>query len=79
MDWDQVKKKGNPNYKGENVEPIDLLKDGGMLRDFALGSIIKYAYRNRNRLGVPINRRDMEKVIHYSEILLAIKEKRGGR
>ena len=60
-----AKKKGSEHYKTGGVEPIDLYKAGGMLRHFALCNIIKYAFRNRNL----INPKDMDKIIHYAEIL----------
>lgn len=73
-EWREVKQKGNPLYKGRGVEPIDLIKEGEMLRDFALGSIIKYSYRNRRAIEKPINQRDVDKIIHYAE-MLKISEK----
>lgn len=66
MTWNQLKKKGSKHYKRGKVEVIDLLKDGGMIEDFARGSIIKYAYRNRPG--------DIDKIIHYGEMLKVINE-----
>lgn len=63
------KKKGSQHYKSGKVEPIDLYKAGDMLRDFALCSIIKYAFRNRKNIVTRINKKDMDKIIHYAEIL----------
>jgi hypothetical protein len=40
-----------------------------MLRDFALASIIKYAFRNRSHGVVDVNKRDMDKIIHYATML----------
>jgi len=65
----ELRMKGADHYKTGGVEPIDLLRDGGMLRDYALGCIIKYAFRNRQMLGQEIVRSDMEKIRHYAEIL----------
>ncbi len=73
MKWSDIKKKGNVEYKGQTVEPIDLMREGGILRDFAIGNIIKYAYRNRRDVcgGLDIDKQDIEKIIHYAEMLLA--------
>jgi len=64
-----VKRKGSDHYKTGGVEPFDLLESGGILRDFAIGNIIKYAFRNRSQLGRPISKSDMDKIIHYAEVL----------
>ena len=69
LTWDDIKKRGSDHYKTGGVEPIDLYKDGGMLADFALCSIIKYAYRNKD--GVFVSAKDMDKIIHYAEMLKA--------
>lgn len=50
---------GSDHYKTGSIEPIDLYKSGGMFQDYALTSIIKYAFRNRKEL----NRTDYDKVI----------------
>jgi hypothetical protein len=50
---------GSKHYKTGSIEPIDLYKSGGMFQDYALTSIIKYAFRNRKEL----NRTDYDKVI----------------
>ncbi len=67
----RVKEKGNPLYKTGKVEPIDLIRDGGMLWPFALGNIIKYAFRLRSNQYPEGPGKDLEKIIHYAEILLA--------
>ena len=74
--WTELKKRGSEHYKKNPnvIEPIDLYRDGGILRDFAVGSIIKYAYRNRKEIGQPINPKDMDKISHYAEMLLALQE-----
>lgn len=56
---------GSDHYKTGGVEPIDLYKAGGMFRHFALCCIIKYAFRNRDK----VNERDMDKIIHYAKML----------
>lgn len=72
--WKKVKENGAKHYKTRGTEPIDLMRSGGMLRDFALGSIIKYAFRNRTEVCGKINREDLRKIMHYCEILLACEE-----
>ena len=67
--WEGLKNSGSKHYKGGGIEPIDLYKSGGILRDFAIGNIIKYAYRNRKDFSAKINKEDMEKIIHYARML----------
>ncbi|RLE36898.1 hypothetical protein DRJ17_07665 [Candidatus Woesearchaeota archaeon] len=71
---EHLKQKGSEHYKVDGVEPIDLMRSGGMLRDFCIGNIIKYAFRNRSQLGRPISKKDMDKIIHYAEILKALAD-----
>ena len=66
-EWREIKSVGSEHYKTEGVEPIDLIKDLGLLRNFALANIIKYASRNAKSVGVRI--KDMNKIIHYAEML----------
>lgn len=68
-DWILLKTKGNYRYKSGGVEPIDLFKNGDMLQDFALGCIIKYAYRNRSKVSELPSIDDLDKIIHYAEML----------
>lgn len=70
--WDTLKQSGSNHYKTGGVEPIDLYRAGGMFRDFALCSIIKYAFRNRNP-EEPISEKDMLKIIDYAQKLIASK------
>ena len=73
MSWSELKQSGSDHYKtGGGVEPIDLYRAGGMFRDFALCSIIKYAFRNRNP-EEPISLKDMNKIIDYGQKLLATR------
>jgi len=72
--FSMLKKKGSDHYKTKGVEPIDLIKSGGILRDFAIGCIIKYAFRNRSEVQRPISISDMEKIIHYAEMLKVLAE-----
>lgn len=68
--WEDLKNKGSDHYKTGKIEPIDLYKSSGMLRHFVLGNIIKYSFRNTD-LSKPINKSDLQKVIHYAELLIA--------
>lgn len=74
MTWEEIKKMGSDHYKSEGVEPIDLLREGEILWEFAIGSIIKYAYRNREQeVMVEMEDKtikDMEKIKHYADMLI---------
>ena len=70
--WQEIKQGGNEQYKTHGVEPIDLYRDGGILQDFVIGCIIKYAYRNRSqtkREPANINPNDIKKIKHYADML----------
>ena len=73
MKWEDVKQLGNEKYKGDgkSVEPIDLYRSGGALRHFCVCNIIKYSWRNRDG---KINTKDIDKIIHYAEMLRCIAE-----
>ena len=66
-----LKKKGGDHYKTGKTEPLDLIRDGGRLWPFALGNIIKYAFRLRLSQYPEGPKKDLDKIIHYAEILLA--------
>ena len=74
--WEELKKQGQEHYKTGGVEPVDLYRAGGMFNDFALCSIIKYAFRSRNEeqvnQGLFIN--NMNKIIDYAQKLKASVE-----
>lgn len=71
LDWVELKKQGSEHYKTDGgVEPIDLYRAGNMFRHFALCSIIKYAFRNRDT-EEPVRTSDMLKIIDYSKKLIA--------
>jgi len=72
--WEEIKERGSGHYKSPTVQPIDLFRAGGMLRDFAIANIIKYAYRNRRESDKPINVKDLEKIKHYADMLIFISE-----
>ena len=63
--WDTLKREGAAHYKTGLVEPIDLYRAGGILKPFAIGCIIKYAYRQRERISVS----DCDKIIHYAQMI----------
>lgn len=72
--WDKIKRKGSKHYRG-GVEPIDLFRHGRLLYPFAIANIIKYAYRSREPYSVDKVVDDMNKVIHYAEMVKAtVKE-----
>jgi hypothetical protein len=68
--WEYAKEGGSDHYKTGGVEPIDLYREGGMFRDFALASIMKYAFRNR-RSGGLLSISDLDKIIDYATKLKA--------
>lgn len=71
--WSELKQDGSKHYKTNGVEPIDLYKSGDMFHDFALASIIKYAFRSRKgeNLDNATFEKNLKKIIHYTELLLA--------
>jgi hypothetical protein len=73
MTWEELKQRGMGHYKTGQIEPIDLYRSSGMLRHFALGNIIKYAFRNANQ-NEPVNLKDLEKIKHYAEMLIVEHE-----
>ncbi len=78
--WKELKQEGSPHYKthsggqSPHVEPIDLYKAGNLFSSFAICSIIKYAFRistySRETKSDEVER-DIRKIIHYAELLLA--------
>ena len=71
--WEELKQQGSEHYKTGGVEPVDLYRAGGMFRDFAICSIIKYAFRSREGVDVGIESfcANMDKIIDYAEKLKA--------
>lgn len=72
--WDELKKTGSSHYKTYGgVEPVDLYLAGGMFQDFALCSIIKYAFRSRSSevITQEVFNSNMDKIIDYAEKLKA--------
>ena len=60
---------GTDHYKKGNIEPIDLTISKGMIEDFCLGNIIKYASRFKQTE----NLTDLKKVSDYAHILCGAK------
>lgn len=73
-EWDNLKKHGSQHYKTGGVEPIDLYQAGGMFLDFALCSIIKYAFRSRMSMDIDKATLDknLDKIIDYAQKLKAV-------
>jgi len=72
--WVELKKQGSEHYKTGGVEPIDLYRSMGILRGFAIASIIKYAARNAGTgrpEDNPVSVKDMTKIKHYADLLIA--------
>ncbi len=61
---------GGSHYKGGGVQPVEFIHDNGI--GYIEGNIIKYAARWRDKGGI----QDLEKIIHYTEILIELE---GGR
>jgi hypothetical protein len=74
--WEELKQQGESHYKTCGVEPVDLYRAGGMFQDFALCSIIKYAFRSRAQEGINQETffKNMNKIIDYAEKLKAAQE-----
>jgi len=71
--WSELKARGSIHYRTGGVQPIDLYRDLGIFRDFAIGSIIKYAARNIacGPDAPKVNASDMKKIIHYAQLIIA--------
>lgn len=72
--WNVLKSRGAEHYKTGLTEPIDLLHSGGILQPFAIGNIIKYAYRQREAISLS----DCDKIIHYAEMLKFLAKEAAG-
>jgi hypothetical protein len=72
-EWTKLKRQGSNHYKTGRTEPIDLYLAGDMFQDFALCSIIKYAFRSRQDqyLDVAKFNSNMDKIIDYAKKLKA--------
>lgn len=77
---------GSEHYKHTKIEPMDIIVEEGMLLDFCLANIIKYAARYKKDLNTKkkIDCLDnLKKVADYAHILcgyeISLEEKRNGR
>jgi len=75
-EWQRLKQQGSEHYKASGTEPIDLYASGNMFQDFALSSIIKYAFRSRKEMNLDTELfcKNMDKIIDYAQKLRAFYE-----
>ena len=71
--WNDLKKQGSEHYKTNGTEPVDLYAAGNMFHDFALCSIMKYAFRSRREMNLEtaLLIKNLEKIIDYAQKLIA--------
>ena len=71
--WNELKSAGSDHYKTGSTEPIDLYVSGSMFQDFAISSIIKYAFRSRKEMHLESRKfqENMDKIIDYAQKLKA--------
>jgi len=60
---------GSAHYKGGGVEPLDLMISKGIIEDFCIGNMVKYATRFKHTR----NLEDLKKVSDYSHILAGVE------
>lgn len=67
-EWQRLKQNGSEHYRTGGIEPLDLYVAGDMFQDFALSSIIKYAFRSRKDqyLSAQQFNSNMDKIIDYA-------------
>ena len=72
--WEELKSIGSVHYKTGGTEPVDLYAAGNMFHDFALCSIIKYAFRSRREMNIDkeLLNKNLDKVIDYAQKLKAL-------
>ncbi len=59
------------HYKSKGIQPIEYIHANNL--NFSEGSIVKYITRWRDKGGV----KDLEKIKHYVDLLIAMEEKYG--
>lgn len=69
-DWEELKAQGSDHYKTGGVEPIDLYRNLGLFRGWAICEICQHALRNRIE-GRESFQSDMDKIIDYAQKLKA--------
>lgn len=60
---------GSDHYKEGGVEPLDLMIAKGMIEDFCIGNMSKYAFRFKKTR----NLEDLKKVSDYAHILCGVE------
>ena len=60
---------GSEHYKEGGIEPLDLMISKGIVEDFCIGNMIKYATRFKKTQ----NLNDLKKVSDYAHILCGAK------
>ncbi len=72
-EWNRLKEQGSAHYKTGEVEPIDLYVAGQMFHDYAVSSIIKYAFRSRRSEPLESAKfaQNMDKIIDLAQKLKA--------
>lgn len=63
------KQVGGSHYKNYDIQPIEFIQRNAL--PFIEGSVIKYVCRHREKNG----RQDLEKAIHYLELLIELEYK----
>ena len=66
---DYCQTEGSSHYKEGGVEPLDLMLAKGVIEDFCIGNMIKYAVRFK----VTRNLDDLKKVSDYAQILAGVE------
>ena len=66
---DYCQTEGSEHYKEGGVEPLDLMLAKGVIEDFCIGNMIKYA----TRFKVTRNLDDLKKVSDYAQILAGVE------
>jgi hypothetical protein len=56
---------GSEHYKGNDIEPFDLIHAQGLAENWCLGNIIKYA----GRFPKSGNLNDLKKIVDYAQLL----------
>lgn len=71
--WEELKTDGSTHYKTGGVECVDLYRSGKMFRDWAMGNIIKYAFRCRREYQrePAMVVQDMRKIIDIANKMIA--------
>ena len=59
--------KGGSHYKDQKIQPIEYIHANGL--GFMEGNVVKYVTRHKAKNG----RQDIEKAIHYLELLLELE------